>query len=62
VVSGFKGGGGGVHWNKDMTCVWGVVLVNYHSGPPPLVKIRIVRGGLEFFTAVDFVNVNMICT
>jgi hypothetical protein len=50
VVCGFRGGGG-VYWNRVLTPVWGVVLENYHSGPPPLVKSRMVRGGSEIFYA-----------
>jgi hypothetical protein len=57
VVSSF-GGGGGVCWNGVLTCGWGVVFENHHSGPPPLVKIRMVRGGPEFLRTVRF---NMIC-
>jgi hypothetical protein len=53
VVSGFFGGGGGpLEWDAD---TWrGVVLKTTYSGPPPLVKVRMVRGGPEFLWT-DFV-------
>jgi hypothetical protein len=52
VVSGFFffffwGGGGGVRWHVGVTPVQGGGFGNNHSGPPPLVKLRMVRGGPE---------------
>jgi hypothetical protein len=52
VVRGFFGGGGGVRWNRVLTPVRGW----YWKQPfqtPPLVKLRIVRGGSGIFNYVD---------
>jgi hypothetical protein len=52
VVSGFRGGGGGGHWNREPTPVrgwyWKTIIPD-----PPLVKLRMVRGGPEFLKVVD---------
>jgi hypothetical protein len=52
VVSGFFFFGGGPH--ESYRATWrGGGFENHYSGPPPLVKFRMVRGGPEFLWAVD---------
>jgi hypothetical protein len=57
VVSGFflgGGGGGGPLESGHDTWMGGWYLENHYSGPPPLVKVRMVRGGPEFLSSFDF--------
>jgi hypothetical protein len=57
VVSGFRGGGGGggpLACGAD-TCPRGGFIIQPFRTPPPLVKLRMARGGPEIFISVDLI-------